>query len=50
MDWLVTLSSTYGINLIGEADIVAVNFVRVDAHEGAWYTNLQSAFTLGGSG
>lgn len=40
VNWLVTLSSTYGINLIGEADIVAMNFVRVDADEGALYTSL----------
>lgn len=35
MFWLITLPSTNSVDLIGETNIVAMDFVRVDAYYGA---------------
>lgn len=39
---LVTLAAAYCVNLIYEANIVAVNLMGVDAHDGAWRHQLRS--------
>ena len=36
MLWLVALSATGCINFVCEADVVAVDFVGVDSHNGSW--------------
>jgi hypothetical protein len=33
---LVALSATDGVDFVGEADVVAVYFVGVDADDGSW--------------